>query len=259
MPRIKGKKGSSEKYFGEEQEKAVIDYLAATTQEEKNHIWTRKLDAPIKKLVTSIIQTYKNYDVSEEIVDLTFLHVYQQINSYKPEKGRSFSYLGTIAKHFYHNECKALYKKQSNSDDIHELMKTDELEIKLKGHYNLTTEDTEYDFIKGFIVYLIEKFRNEIDCNTLLETNEIKVGEALVIVLKTHDDIFFDDDTTPIKITRRGTLIKNKITNNFAKNKISLLLREITGLDNKQIRLGFAKFKVIYDQAKREFIETFEN
>ena len=59
---VKKKKGrKSKNYFAETEEKAVVDYLEATTFDEKNKIYNQYLRDPLDKMISSIIRRYKLY------------------------------------------------------------------------------------------------------------------------------------------------------------------------------------------------------
>lgn len=64
----RGRKPGTEKkgYFYEQQEQAVLDYLAAETAEEKNRIYRSILEPAYKKMVESIIRRYKYYIPNED-------------------------------------------------------------------------------------------------------------------------------------------------------------------------------------------------
>ncbi len=57
----KGRKSSQTNYFDTREEMAVLDYLSATTFEEKNRIYNDYLRKPLDKMISSIIRRYKLY------------------------------------------------------------------------------------------------------------------------------------------------------------------------------------------------------
>ena len=56
-------------YFGEREEKAVLDYINSDSQEEKNRIYNEILIEPFRKMKESILRRYPihigNYDMEE--------------------------------------------------------------------------------------------------------------------------------------------------------------------------------------------------
>jgi hypothetical protein len=80
---------------------------------------------------------------------------------------------------------------------------------------------------------------------TGLKKNEIIVGEAIIHVLNNWHLLFLED-------TPDGKYQK-KATNNFAKNKILLFLKEQTKLTTKEIRMSMKPFKEIYNLEKSNF------
>ena len=122
-PKKRGRKPKKKPYFGPEEEEAVKRYLelgkiiedpntpdgyrwTGTTSEdiERNRLYLRHLKAPLDKMVESIIRRYKLYSKTMEFDDLHadtlgFLHV--KFHKFKPAKNKkSYSYYGTVAKHY---------------------------------------------------------------------------------------------------------------------------------------------------------------
>ena len=57
----KGRKKTTDNYFGPEQEKAVIAYVTSDNQIERNIIYNKHLREPLNKMVEYIIKRYKLY------------------------------------------------------------------------------------------------------------------------------------------------------------------------------------------------------
>ena len=58
-PKKRGRKRTSNLYFGPDQEKAVVDFLTTESYSERNKIYNEYLRHPINKMVDSIIRRYK--------------------------------------------------------------------------------------------------------------------------------------------------------------------------------------------------------
>ena len=89
-------------YFLEEQEEAVLEYLACESKEGKEKIYNEKLRAPFDKMVESIIRRYKLYipdETSGETFTDTISFLLTKMDKFKPgNKTKAFSYYGTICK-----------------------------------------------------------------------------------------------------------------------------------------------------------------
>ena len=76
---------------------------------------------------------------------------------------------------------------------------------------------------------------------------KIIVGDAINKYFYQLQELFMEE-------TPEGNYNK-KITNKFTKNKILLFLKEQTGLNTKEIRMGIKPFKDIYFFEKKEIYD----
>lgn len=253
-PKKRGRKPKKKPYFGPEQEEAVRNYLTlggiiedhrttygfrwtGSTEDERlrNKIYRESLQAPLDKMVESIIRTYKLYSKKDEYLDLhadalSFLHV--KFHKFKPDKNKkSYSYFGTICKHYLLGklikEDKNM-KVQTQYEDIASSIESDE-----KYSYN----NVEHDGLELtlFIEKISKAIKGEMEERILTE-NELKVGNALVSILDDWENLF---DTVPGK-------------NKFNKNLILYYMREMTTLTTKDIRNGMKRYKSIYKILKED-------
>ena len=77
-------------YFYEEEEQAVLDYLNTDSADEKNRIFTEKLQRPFTKMIESIIRRYKLYnpdETFEETFDKTMSFLVTKFDKYNPNSG----------------------------------------------------------------------------------------------------------------------------------------------------------------------------
>jgi hypothetical protein len=100
----KRKPKKSREYFTKDTEDAIVAYLKSDDTVERNRLFNEKIDYSFHKLAEFIIHTFKFYytemtnveDLKHEVV--TFL--LDKLHHYNPEKGKAFSYFGTIAKRY---------------------------------------------------------------------------------------------------------------------------------------------------------------
>jgi len=226
-PKKKTRKSKQKNYFDVQEEIAVVNYLNATTFEEKNKIYNEFLRHPLDKMISSIIRRYKLYRKDMDFIELhtdTHSFLMTKIDKFKPSKEKkAYSYFGTICKNYLMGQIikdqKDITKKISYED-----ISTD-LENNPHYSYSIDNEDVDsLDIIKSFLDSL-EAFLKKED----LSENEIKLGHALQEIFLNYDKIFV------------GTS-----NNKFNKNVILLSLREMTNLTTKEIRSSIKKFKNIY-------------
>ena len=100
----KGRKPTQENYFDVREEIAVIDYLTATSFEEKNKIYNNFLRKPLDKMISSIIRRYKLYRKDMDFYEIhidTHSFLMTKIEKFKPSKEKkAYSYFGTICKNY---------------------------------------------------------------------------------------------------------------------------------------------------------------
>lgn len=234
------RKKKNRNYYGVDQEKAVVDFLNAKTTAEKEKIYREHLQEPIDKMIESIIRTYKLYRPSYEFNDLhadTLSFLMTKFDKFKPEKGnKSFSYFGTVCKHYLYNEMMKEYKKNMSminmEDTDPEYLKREDLLYRI--------DDFEID-LTNFIVRLTDSIKEELKSEDLTD-NEFKVGHSLVRILEDWKELFYDDNTP-------------KNSTKFNKNLILLYIRNITGLNTKEIRNSMKRFKSLYGMFKNSYLE----
>ena len=227
-------------YYGVDQEKAVIMFLDAKTVEEREKIYREHLQEPINKMIESIIRTYKLYRQSYEFNDLhadTLSFLMTKFDKFKPEKGnKSFSYFGTVCKNYLYNEMMKEYKKNTsfvNIDDTEQdfLRREDLL-------YRIDEPDSD---LTNFIDQLALSIKEELRTENLTD-NEFKVGHSLVKILEEWRELFNQND-------------HSKNSTKFNKNLILLYIRNMTGLNTKEIRNSMKRFKSLYALFKNKYLE----
>lgn len=234
------RKKKDKNYYGAVQETAVVAFLNATTVSEKEKIYREFLQEPIDKLIESIIRTYKLYRQSYEFNDLhadTLSFLMTKFDKFQPEKGnKSFSYFGTVCKNYLYNEMMKEYKKNTSFTSM------DDLEPEFLNREDLLYRIDEYNVdLTDFIVKLTDSIKEELNEDNLNE-NEFKVGHSLVKILEEWK-ILFDAG------------VDNKNSNKFNKNLILLYIRNITGLNTKEIRNSMRRFKTLYVLFKNEYLD----
>jgi len=233
---VKKKKGrKSKNYFAETEEQAVVDYLTATTFDEKNKIYNAHLRDPLDKMISSIIRRYKLYrkDMNfEEIHVDTHSFLMTKIDKFRPAKGKkAYSYFGTICKNYLMGQIMK-DQKETNRKISYEDISTN-LEHTPDMIYYLDNEDvTTEEIIEKFLI----KLGSIID-NDRISIEENRLGQAIQDLLENYSTRFPDSTN-----------------NKFNKNVILFELREMTNLSTKEIRNSMKKFKKIYVEIVQDIL-----
>lgn len=226
-------------YYDTEQEEAVVAFLNAKTIEERTKIYRDHLMRPIEKMVEILIRRY-HLDRPNDTYDdihadaISFLMV--KFDKFKPSKNKkSYSYYGTVVKNYLRQELIKADKLRKAVADFDEV----ETEVLNREDQKYRIDDSTFN-VNVFIEQLIDLIKDDLLSDDLSE-KEFKVGHALVKILQEYDKLFNDGE--------------EKNSSKFNKNLILLYIRNITGLETKEIRKSLDRFKSLYKIFKNDFIE----
>jgi hypothetical protein len=179
-------------------------------------------------MVDKIVFTYKfttlpNIDALRDECKIWLITI---LSKYDPNRGsKAFSYFSVITKNWFIHQTKKRSKKRRTEVELSELSK--ELELK---HISTTNPYTKEREAKEFL----ELLSAEIDSweHEDMKPNEEKVLNAIRILFDEADNIEI-----------------------FNKKAIYLYMREITGLNTKQVVNGLNKMRVKYKTFRHDWDE----
>lgn len=249
----RGRKAStSNQYWTQETEDAVRFYVKSDASfEEKNKVYTDLIHKPLTKLVRAVTKRYCSYWGKEgylinyeDIVEDMFIHVFNNIHlvdqdrlNKNGEKVRAYSYLGTINRNEVGKLAKSMYNKDTNSVDFDII--SNNLENNQEFHYYLENEE---DKIKKDALYdeviknLLFSIKNEIKYNENLKPNDLKVANSIIAIFENWDHIYEPSN--------------ENMSSFIMKRKIQQIIKEMSGLDAKEIKSSTSKFKTLYLEIK---------
>ena len=224
MRRLRRKaSGKSKPYFTLIHQEAIVKYAVSEDFKEREQLYVELIGPVFDEMVDKIVYTYKftslpNIDDlrSECKIWLTTI-----LNKFDPEKGsKAFSYFSVITKNWFIHKVKTntnRRKREVYFDDASDLREIE----------NLVTHNPYHELREKKEFW--NSLSKEIDMWTddALKPNEKRVVQAIKIIL---------DDPDSIEI--------------FNKKAIYLYLREITGLNTKQIVNSLNKVRVKYRNFK---------
>ena len=143
-------------YFTQDTEDAIVEYLITVDTTERNRIYNDRIEYGFYKLAENIIHTFKFYytdtDTIEELKHEVITFLLEKLHLYKPEKGKAFSYFGTIAKRYLIVYNENNYKKLQERADVDE---SDEDQMQLyENDKNLEKLFNENNFMDQYIKYI---------------------------------------------------------------------------------------------------------
>jgi hypothetical protein len=171
----------------------------------------------------------------EELINDTLGFLHTKVSLYDPEKGRAYSYFGTIIVRKLRNRQKKESQfavKQESYDSVSASIEEDE-----KYSYQIDEDDNFIsDFFTEFVKILDELLTLNIK-DKFLKKNEEKVGIAILEVMKNWQHFFQDGGKK------------------YNKNHILECLRNMTDLSTKDIRDNLKRFKQLYYLKKEERVK----
>ena len=241
----RGRKPSGKRkgYWYEDEENAFLEYLSASTKDEKDRIFNEKLLTAFTKMTESIIRRYNLYPPDEtfqETFDDTMSFLMTKIENFNPESGyKSYSYCGTIIKNYliYKINQFAKNQKRNSSYDAYDTEEISSINDAMRYSYN--DDSSKLAFLNELMKKTakdIQEVVDEPEKNKLSE-NQIKVGKALVELLNNWEDLF----------SRMGS-------DKFNKSSILMFLKETTLLSTKEIRDSMKGYRSMYYMLKKNMI-----
>lgn len=213
-------------YFTKEHEDAIVRYSQTNCIHERSELYINWIQPAFNEMVDKIVFTYKftslpNIDYLRDECKIWLMTI---LDKYDQSKGsKAFSYFSVITKNWFIHKVKKQQKRNRREVDFGTLSKGYE-ERYLSTTESYISEREEKEFWVSFY--------NELkswDTNGMKE-NDIKVYEAIKILFDSKEDIEI-----------------------FNKKAIYLYLREITGLNTKQIVNSLKKFRKKYSNFKQDW------
>jgi len=222
----KRKKRKKNLYFTKEHENAIVEYAKSTDLRRKTVLYETLLQAAFSEMVDKIVYTYKFVTLPniDELRQECKIWLTTILDKYDPDKGhKAFSYFSVITKNWFIQQVKKNTKRarrEINYENVYH--EVDNINFVTHNPYHATREKEE------FWTTLINELEGwkQLD----LRTNERKVLLAIEDLLGNIDNIEI-----------------------FNKKAIYLYLREISGLNTKQIVSGLSNIRKRYAEFKKEW------
>lgn len=217
-------------YFTQEHEDAIIKYSNTECNKIRTDLYVRLIQPAFNEMVDKIVFTYKfttlpNIDELREDCKVWLTTI---LDKYDPSKGsKAFSYFSVITKNWFIHKVKQTSKRAKREVDYEDALK--EVDEEKVVCYNPYLKDQEQEDFW-------EKLNFEINSWELddMKENERRVYNAVRVLLNSIEDIDI-----------------------FNKKAVYLYLREITGLNTKQVvsqlnklRRRYRLFKTDWDDGK---------
>ncbi len=229
-PKKRGRKRTKKRYFTEDTDAAIKEYLASSNQPERDYIFKTRIHYPFYKLAENLIHTFKFYytevETLEDLKHEVICFLLEKLDYFKPEKGsKAFSYFSIVGKNYlilYNNNN---YKKKKAKVDV---LKADDDD----GVLNQLGRDSRKQDIKDFIDYFTEYIDKHM-FTMFKKIKDRKVCDAINVLFKRRENLEI-----------------------FNKKALYIYIREMTDVDTPVITKVTKKLKILYKDLYSEFAET---
>jgi hypothetical protein len=215
-------------YFTRDHQDAIVEYTKTKDIKIRSQLYIEFIGPVFDEMVDKIVYTYKftnlpNIDLLKEDCKIWLTTI---LDKFDPDKGsKAFSYFSVITKNWFIHKVKKHSSKTKKEVQFDAAKSEIEKELATyNNYYNLRNEQefwqSLYSEISGW------ETEN-------LKANERKVLEAVKILFESSEDIEI-----------------------FNKKAIYLYLREITGLNTKQVVNNLNKLRSRYREFKKEWDRT---
>ena len=216
MPR---RKSNKRMYFTQVHEDAILKYAASNCRKEKTQLYVTLIQPAFSEMVDKIVFTYKFTTLPniDELRDDCKIWLTTILGKYDvTKKSKAFSYFSVITKNWFIHKVKQRAKRAKREVDYDDALK--ELTFEQIVYYDKHEQEREKrEFWEHLELEMDGWGTND------MNDNERKVYEAIRILLNSVEEIEI-----------------------FNKKAIYLYLREITGMNTKQIVTQLNKFRKKY-------------
>ena len=223
----KRRKRTKRLYFTKVHEEAIIQYALTRDRFERDRLYGTLIQPAFSEMVDKIIYTYKfnNLPNIEVLADECKIWLTTILDKFDPDKGhKAFSYFSVITKNWFIQKVKKNTKRlqrEVRCDDVYHEVENEQFVT--KNHYEDDRAQREF----------WDALTSEIDGwkQMPLKENEQKTILAIEDLMSSIEDIEI-----------------------FNKKAIYLYLREISGLNTKQLVASLSNIKKRYREFKHDWV-----
>lgn len=216
-------------YFTQETEDAIIRYVNSDSEAERNSIFNEHINYAFHKLAENIIHTFKFYysevDTVEELKHEVVCVLLEKLKLYKQDKGKAYSYFGTIVKRYLIVYNNSNYKKLKNKATLEEV-DTDKTVV---GDLieEIEYKESEESFISIYIRYIDDRL-----FTLFPKSKEARVADAILELFRKRENLDI-----------------------LSKKALYIYIREITEASTPTITKVVKKLKATYRKLYNKYLE----
>jgi len=220
-------KAKNKGYFRKEHQDAIVQFCSSDCPKEKEQLYTDIIREALEKLSENLIYVYgfhKQHDNVDVLKQDCVINLYETLHKFDASKGhRAFSYFNVVAKHWLiiHSRKKNKHKfRHVSIDDPDNEINVDAL-FHRNGQYvaapsSMMEKAEKTEEIRQLFNEIRKRVRNE---------REIKCVDAIIEIFNKVDELDF-----------------------LNKRAIFVYVREMSGLNSKQLSVCMSSIRSIYRQ-----------
>ena len=213
------KKRKKQYYFTEHTEKAIVDYCATEDNVKRTKLYVEHIQPAFNELVDKIVYTYKftSLENINPLRDECKVWLTTILSKFAPTQGtKAFSYFSVVTKNWFTHKAKKQTQKNRREVNYDTMIREVEA-FSINDSRNILDEQEDREFWES-LTKEIETWQT-----FALKENEQKVLDAVMTLM--------------------GNIDKIEI---FNKKAVYLYMREITGLNTKQVVSCLNKMRIRY-------------
>lgn len=221
-------------YFTKDTDEALARFIYCTGTNDKHTIFNDEIRPAFEKLIENQIFVYRFFSID----DITTLkqeclsNMYEMIPKYDPQRAtKGFSYFNVVCKNWFIQKAREKSKKNRLESELY--LDLDHESVKNDPNFSISPHEDEIEEKERWI-----KFYETMDSwrDQLTKKTEKQVLEAVIFIMKNPD-----------------------LVSIYNKKAIYLYLRELTGLNTKQVVVNLKKIKGLYNKWSRNYSENGES
>lgn len=217
-------------YFGKEAHEAIVDFQKADCYDDKNKIYFNKIKPSFEKLVENLIFIHgfskdETHFKTLKCDCVSFL--FEILSKFDPDKGsKAFSYFNVCAKNFLIINSKKLSKQKKKNVSLYDPDLSNLQKAKIANHQVIPSQEKilVHQEDKKIIFDFIENIKLKTS-----NKNEKKCLEAIDHIFKNIENLDY-----------------------LNKRAIFVYLRELSGLNAKQVSIAMSNIRKNYKSLKKE-------
>ena len=229
--KIKRPSSGRKPYFTKQTQEAIKTFCISACTKEKNEIYNSEIRPALEKLTENLIFIYGFHKQHDDIANLKHacvINLYETLHKFDHDKGKNaFSYFNVVAKNWLiiqsrkvkkHKDRMVFMDDQESNLNPESILKNSGKSVPQPSDALIKIQNIET--IHKMLITMKDKLKSD---------GEIKCMDAIITIFKTVDDLDF-----------------------LNKRAIFVYVRELSGLNSKQLSVCMSNIRKIY----RETIKT---